>query len=160
MQRREFLCPLMPSLPWEMLLWPLALNSPFWFFAGRGRVGNPWQMTKNKPQHAAFFFFLLPILILSSSPWQYQEIVSNSCLRKTGSYSRFLVMKSFCAWIIPDPPSIESSDLVREMKTKKRWSLDCSFTTSGDKDNFFSQIFAVAEWETWEWVRVPEYAVT
>lgn len=49
---------------------PWHWTAHFGFYAGRGRVGNPWQMTKNKPQHAAFFF-LLPILILSSSPWQY-----------------------------------------------------------------------------------------
>jgi len=33
----------------------VVLSSQFWFFAGKERVGNPWQMTKNKTQLAAFF---------------------------------------------------------------------------------------------------------
>lgn len=62
------------------------------------REGGESMANDQKQASACCLFFFLPSHLCLQHPGNTWEPVSNSCLRKTRSYSQFMVMKSLCAW--------------------------------------------------------------
>lgn len=62
------------------------------------REGGESMANDQEQASACCFFFFLPSHLWLQHPWNTQETVSSSCLRKTQSYAQLMVMKSLCAW--------------------------------------------------------------
>lgn len=145
-----------------MSLWPLALSSQFWFFAGRERES----MANDQEQASACcLFFFLPSHLCLQHPGNAQETVSSSCLRKTRLYSQFMVMKSLCAWKHYSWSSLHWEDRSSQKDLENTDEIrfhcyHCWGILAHREVDCSSHAECVQRWQRWKWVELPEYAVS